>query len=220
MCIRDRANTIEEHKHIDQNANWYESEGEIDAKGHGRISFPKKYDTLPDNQTKSKLEPCINTIKDNGLTASNENLKDIKYYDLEDELEPCTLLYTVRDEAEERIELLQKETRQISEEFRREIAEKNEYIMSQVLREEKIHKEYQELLNTQTMLVMQKVTDAIQSAQSAQSEHINSLVETLSQHLSKFSESKSFGITPELSLIHICRCRRIERCRSRWSPYH
>eukprot|EP00826_Nyctotherus_ovalis_P066228 TRINITY_DN9770_c0_g4_i1.p1 TRINITY_DN9770_c0_g4~~TRINITY_DN9770_c0_g4_i1.p1 ORF type:complete len:176 (+),score=69.52 TRINITY_DN9770_c0_g4_i1:1-528(+) len=23
-----------------------------------------------------------------------------------------------------------------------------------------------------------------------------------------------------LSLIHICRCRRIERCRSRWSPYH
>eukprot|EP00826_Nyctotherus_ovalis_P007589 TRINITY_DN11917_c0_g1_i1.p2 TRINITY_DN11917_c0_g1~~TRINITY_DN11917_c0_g1_i1.p2 ORF type:complete len:128 (-),score=26.94 TRINITY_DN11917_c0_g1_i1:26-409(-) len=25
---------------------------------------------------------------------------------------------------------------------------------------------------------------------------------------------------PYLSLIHICRCRRIERCRSRWSPYH
>ena len=23
-----------------------------------------------------------------------------------------------------------------------------------------------------------------------------------------------------LSLIHICRCRRIRRCRSRWSPYH
>eukprot|EP00826_Nyctotherus_ovalis_P018972 TRINITY_DN15773_c0_g1_i1.p2 TRINITY_DN15773_c0_g1~~TRINITY_DN15773_c0_g1_i1.p2 ORF type:complete len:107 (+),score=28.43 TRINITY_DN15773_c0_g1_i1:425-745(+) len=23
----------------------------------------------------------------------------------------------------------------------------------------------------------------------------------------------------ELSLIHICRCRRIERCRSRWAPY-
>ena len=23
-----------------------------------------------------------------------------------------------------------------------------------------------------------------------------------------------------LSLIHILRCRRIERCRSRWSPYH
>ena len=23
-----------------------------------------------------------------------------------------------------------------------------------------------------------------------------------------------------LSLIHIWRCRRIERCRSRWSPYH
>eukprot|EP00826_Nyctotherus_ovalis_P031831 TRINITY_DN2558_c0_g2_i2.p1 TRINITY_DN2558_c0_g2~~TRINITY_DN2558_c0_g2_i2.p1 ORF type:complete len:118 (-),score=14.49 TRINITY_DN2558_c0_g2_i2:15-368(-) len=28
-----------------------------------------------------------------------------------------------------------------------------------------------------------------------------------------------FGVLG-LSLIHICRCRRIERCRSRWSPYH
>ena len=26
--------------------------------------------------------------------------------------------------------------------------------------------------------------------------------------------------TVVLSLIHIWRCRRIERCRSRWSPYH
>ena len=26
--------------------------------------------------------------------------------------------------------------------------------------------------------------------------------------------------SPSLSLIHIWRCRRIERCRSRWSPYH
>ena len=25
---------------------------------------------------------------------------------------------------------------------------------------------------------------------------------------------------PPLSLIHICRCRRRLRCRSRWSPYH
>ena len=24
----------------------------------------------------------------------------------------------------------------------------------------------------------------------------------------------------ELSLIHICRCRRLLTCRSRWSPYH
>eukprot|EP00826_Nyctotherus_ovalis_P011655 TRINITY_DN13030_c0_g1_i1.p2 TRINITY_DN13030_c0_g1~~TRINITY_DN13030_c0_g1_i1.p2 ORF type:complete len:131 (+),score=36.33 TRINITY_DN13030_c0_g1_i1:298-690(+) len=30
-----------------------------------------------------------------------------------------------------------------------------------------------------------------------------------------------FGVMlQDLSLIHICRCRRIERCRSRWSPYH
>ena len=29
-----------------------------------------------------------------------------------------------------------------------------------------------------------------------------------------------FKLEEMLSLIHIWRCRRIERCRSRWSPYH
>ena len=29
-----------------------------------------------------------------------------------------------------------------------------------------------------------------------------------------------YSILQYLSLIHIWRCRRIERCRSRWSPYH
>eukprot|EP00826_Nyctotherus_ovalis_P030419 TRINITY_DN2428_c0_g2_i3.p1 TRINITY_DN2428_c0_g2~~TRINITY_DN2428_c0_g2_i3.p1 ORF type:complete len:155 (-),score=34.86 TRINITY_DN2428_c0_g2_i3:22-486(-) len=33
-----------------------------------------------------------------------------------------------------------------------------------------------------------------------------------------FHHKKEMGVY--LSLIHICRCRRIERCRSRWSPYH
>ena len=28
------------------------------------------------------------------------------------------------------------------------------------------------------------------------------------------------GTPLDLSHIHICRCRRIERCSSRWSPYH
>eukprot|EP00826_Nyctotherus_ovalis_P059134 TRINITY_DN8199_c0_g1_i20.p1 TRINITY_DN8199_c0_g1~~TRINITY_DN8199_c0_g1_i20.p1 ORF type:complete len:650 (-),score=99.46 TRINITY_DN8199_c0_g1_i20:24-1973(-) len=35
---------------------------------------------------------------------------------------------------------------------------------------------------------------------------------------SRCTTSKAYAIN--LSLIHICRCRRIERCRSRWSPYH
>eukprot|EP00826_Nyctotherus_ovalis_P012304 TRINITY_DN13238_c0_g1_i1.p1 TRINITY_DN13238_c0_g1~~TRINITY_DN13238_c0_g1_i1.p1 ORF type:complete len:247 (-),score=57.15 TRINITY_DN13238_c0_g1_i1:8-748(-) len=34
------------------------------------------------------------------------------------------------------------------------------------------------------------------------------------------SLAKFFVITQELSLIHICRCRRYAVCRSRWSPYH
>eukprot|EP00826_Nyctotherus_ovalis_P022743 TRINITY_DN17572_c0_g2_i1.p2 TRINITY_DN17572_c0_g2~~TRINITY_DN17572_c0_g2_i1.p2 ORF type:complete len:121 (+),score=39.40 TRINITY_DN17572_c0_g2_i1:73-435(+) len=40
---------------------------------------------------------------------------------------------------------------------------------------------------------------------------------------SYFAEGKMFKADDYfeyLSLIHICRCRRIERCRSRWSPYH
>ena len=32
--------------------------------------------------------------------------------------------------------------------------------------------------------------------------------------------TRIFRRWPDLSLIHIWRCRRIERCRSRWSPYH
>ena len=33
-------------------------------------------------------------------------------------------------------------------------------------------------------------------------------------------QGSSIGPASYLSLIHIWRCRRIERCRSRWSPYH
>ena len=34
------------------------------------------------------------------------------------------------------------------------------------------------------------------------------------------STPRNFTKSSSLSLIHIWRCRRIERCRSRWSPYH
>ena len=41
-------------------------------------------------------------------------------------------------------------------------------------------------------------------------------------HLSVFNmdDGKPQNPPAELSLIHICRCRRRLRCRSRWSPYH
>eukprot|EP00826_Nyctotherus_ovalis_P061756 TRINITY_DN8823_c0_g1_i2.p1 TRINITY_DN8823_c0_g1~~TRINITY_DN8823_c0_g1_i2.p1 ORF type:complete len:153 (-),score=34.02 TRINITY_DN8823_c0_g1_i2:21-479(-) len=35
-----------------------------------------------------------------------------------------------------------------------------------------------------------------------------------------FSGKGYGGETEDLSLIHICRCRRYAVCRSRWSPYH
>eukprot|EP00826_Nyctotherus_ovalis_P032158 TRINITY_DN25962_c0_g1_i2.p1 TRINITY_DN25962_c0_g1~~TRINITY_DN25962_c0_g1_i2.p1 ORF type:complete len:110 (-),score=32.61 TRINITY_DN25962_c0_g1_i2:12-341(-) len=44
---------------------------------------------------------------------------------------------------------------------------------------------------------------------------------TLSTNLTDLAvTSAQFAIVSELSLIHICRCRRLLTCRSRWSPYH
>ena len=37
---------------------------------------------------------------------------------------------------------------------------------------------------------------------------------------SEYSPLQKLATHQHLSLIHIWRCRRIERCRSRWSPYH
>ena len=39
-------------------------------------------------------------------------------------------------------------------------------------------------------------------------------------HCTSHSTAERELHTVSLSLIHIWRCRRIERCRSRWSPYH
>eukprot|EP00826_Nyctotherus_ovalis_P055607 TRINITY_DN739_c0_g3_i2.p3 TRINITY_DN739_c0_g3~~TRINITY_DN739_c0_g3_i2.p3 ORF type:complete len:101 (-),score=4.39 TRINITY_DN739_c0_g3_i2:18-320(-) len=39
--------------------------------------------------------------------------------------------------------------------------------------------------------------------------------------ISRYSNVTSYSILfIDLSLIHICRCRRYAVCRSRWSPYH
>ena len=43
---------------------------------------------------------------------------------------------------------------------------------------------------------------------------------SVSQKSRVFFKSLFCKSTYYLSLIHIWRCRRIERCRSRWSPYH
>ena len=48
---------------------------------------------------------------------------------------------------------------------------------------------------------------------------IFALVEVYAQRVASRKEC-SGGNVLVLSLIHIWRCRRIERCRSRWSPYH
>eukprot|EP00826_Nyctotherus_ovalis_P039967 TRINITY_DN3884_c0_g1_i3.p2 TRINITY_DN3884_c0_g1~~TRINITY_DN3884_c0_g1_i3.p2 ORF type:complete len:195 (-),score=90.57 TRINITY_DN3884_c0_g1_i3:18-602(-) len=46
------------------------------------------------------------------------------------------------------------------------------------------------------------------------------LEERLKKAETELKKESAKCINEVLSLIHICRCRRIERCRSRWSPYH
>ena len=59
-------------------------------------------------------------------------------------------------------------------------------------------------------------------AVSAQSRHTNLQYCLNHQHaiFSCIDNIYIFITKYNLSLIHIWRCRRIERCRSRWSPYH
>eukprot|EP00826_Nyctotherus_ovalis_P027657 TRINITY_DN2163_c0_g1_i7.p1 TRINITY_DN2163_c0_g1~~TRINITY_DN2163_c0_g1_i7.p1 ORF type:complete len:289 (-),score=119.87 TRINITY_DN2163_c0_g1_i7:49-915(-) len=75
--------------------------------------------------------------------------------------------------------------------------------------------------NTYTQL-LEAVTEAERQKEKVKQEN-ETLIEELREKrieldglLGKNEESEVY----KLSLIHICRCRRIERCRSRWSPYH
>eukprot|EP00826_Nyctotherus_ovalis_P026735 TRINITY_DN2085_c0_g2_i12.p3 TRINITY_DN2085_c0_g2~~TRINITY_DN2085_c0_g2_i12.p3 ORF type:complete len:112 (-),score=45.99 TRINITY_DN2085_c0_g2_i12:30-365(-) len=46
------------------------------------------------------------------------------------------------------------------------------------------------------------------------------LEKELEKHPNLVTNETLKRIALELSLIHICRCRRLLTCRSRWSPYH
>eukprot|EP00826_Nyctotherus_ovalis_P005160 TRINITY_DN11158_c0_g1_i20.p1 TRINITY_DN11158_c0_g1~~TRINITY_DN11158_c0_g1_i20.p1 ORF type:complete len:243 (-),score=40.63 TRINITY_DN11158_c0_g1_i20:22-690(-) len=87
--------------------------------------------------------------------------------------------------------------------------------------DEQIYSKYE--LAVQNIYNMNIVNDLILSANtqlvSAFKEHL--IYDDTSEMLKCFYDSKvSRRKVKDLSLIHICRCRRIERCRSRWSPYH
>ena len=50
---------------------------------------------------------------------------------------------------------------------------------------------------------------------------MNPILVGISMYATLFSTITYLGAPGEyLSLIHICRCRRLLTCRSRWSPYH
>eukprot|EP01022_Parablepharisma_sp_SALTPOND_P015391 TRINITY_DN216_c0_g1_i1.p1 TRINITY_DN216_c0_g1~~TRINITY_DN216_c0_g1_i1.p1 ORF type:complete len:1543 (-),score=252.99 TRINITY_DN216_c0_g1_i1:13996-18465(-) len=114
--------------------------------------------------------------------------------DNEKEIEPQAILYTAREEPKESIEekrlkALEEETKNINEQLRKELAEKDNIILSQALRETKLHQEYQEMLAKQTKDLMQKVLEVTHSMQSAHSEQMNSVVGKLCDHLEKLAKS-------------------------------
>ena len=73
-----------------------------------------------------------------------------------------------------------------------------------------------------TMWVVQKVR-RVTHLMTRYVHHILSLFNIISCNWNALGPAflqSSNSTVEELSLIHIWRCRRIERCRSRWSPYH
>eukprot|EP00826_Nyctotherus_ovalis_P007716 TRINITY_DN11968_c0_g1_i2.p2 TRINITY_DN11968_c0_g1~~TRINITY_DN11968_c0_g1_i2.p2 ORF type:complete len:108 (-),score=22.32 TRINITY_DN11968_c0_g1_i2:20-343(-) len=72
---------------------------------------------------------------------------------------------------------------------------------------------------------LKNCNDELTDLNTALKTEVNMLQEQL-KHLQLNSEKeknelkKIHSEVMELSLIHICRCRRYAVCRSRWSPYH
>eukprot|EP00826_Nyctotherus_ovalis_P019577 TRINITY_DN16059_c0_g2_i1.p1 TRINITY_DN16059_c0_g2~~TRINITY_DN16059_c0_g2_i1.p1 ORF type:complete len:138 (-),score=21.31 TRINITY_DN16059_c0_g2_i1:18-431(-) len=68
-------------------------------------------------------------------------------------------------------------------------------------------------VETNELIPLSTIWLCISSIPTTNSPEHNSFKESLFARLQR-------ATVEDLSLIHICRCRRIERCRSRWSPYH
>eukprot|EP00826_Nyctotherus_ovalis_P055801 TRINITY_DN7450_c0_g1_i1.p2 TRINITY_DN7450_c0_g1~~TRINITY_DN7450_c0_g1_i1.p2 ORF type:complete len:107 (+),score=9.19 TRINITY_DN7450_c0_g1_i1:306-626(+) len=71
------------------------------------------------------------------------------------------------------------------------------------------------------------ISDLFDSEDSDNTSDIEQDISKLSQSNKELPKDKSMSrsrdnllIVKDLSLIHICRCRRYAVCRSRWSPYH
>ena len=80
----------------------------------------------------------------------------------------------------------------------------------------------QKLIESNPLMVFMKGTKLM--PQCGFSNNVVQILNSLGVEFSTFDVLSDFevreGIKEYLSLIHIRRCRRIERCRSRWSPYH
>eukprot|EP00826_Nyctotherus_ovalis_P013097 TRINITY_DN13501_c0_g3_i5.p1 TRINITY_DN13501_c0_g3~~TRINITY_DN13501_c0_g3_i5.p1 ORF type:complete len:314 (-),score=72.45 TRINITY_DN13501_c0_g3_i5:24-965(-) len=137
----------------------------------------------------------------------------------------------IESKVDELIENLNKETKQALVELEGSInskentdivgvAERIELLYVR-LKEDFLRIVSQEECNPQQMQDVQE-TGTEQILNSKLSEENKKLKEEIASNQKKIADHKRRlkESIQELSLIHICRCRRIERCRSRWSPYH
>ena len=75
-------------------------------------------------------------------------------------------------------------------------------------------------LSTLSYLVTRITSTQCREQAPGQSSLVSQEDQNLQTSINFQSKREKEMILPNLSLIHIWRCRRIERCRSRWSPYH
>ncbi len=128
---------------------------------------------------------------------TEQQIKDFNSEDEEEngkeEAEPV-IVYAAKDKDatahvdEKRLRALEEETKQINEQLKRELAEKDNLILAQALRETKLQKEYQELIATQTKEFMQKMVEIAHSMQSAHNEEMNSTIVKLCEHIERLAQ--------------------------------
>ena len=69
------------------------------------------------------------------------------------------------------------------------------------------------------LVIPRKPIESLRSADAEDGDLLGHLL-LVAARVAKQEGLEDWRTVINLSLIHICRCRRIERCRSRWSPYH
>ena len=129
---------------------------------------------------------------DGSKSCSVSSIKDFES-DNEKDIEPQELIYTTRDydEVEQnRLKNLETETRCITEELKKEIAEKDKIILAQALKQAQIQKDFQEQLAKETQNLIEKVVDITKNMNANHIEEINKVVGNLCNRFETINQQR------------------------------